>query len=147
MKKVFSLVVLLGINAVVEGVYAQDVKPTFKFSTPDFDSVGLLNKKNDIDFDSVSGSYIKVVVVNKKNPFLFDKYIDEIVARNPFDLKIVENFDEYLSDNVGEESLELTDTITLLNTYVDSVQTDLDRDRIKNKLQELYVEAQTLDAL
>ena len=100
-----------------------------------------------IDFDSVSGSYIKVVVVNKKNPFLFDKYIDEIVARNPFDLKIVENFDEYLSDNVGEESLELTDTITLLNTYVDSVQTDLDRDRIKNKLQELYVEAQTLDAL
>jgi DNA repair exonuclease SbcCD nuclease subunit len=100
-----------------------------------------------IDFDAVSGSYIKVVVVNKKNPFLFDKYIDEIVARNPFDLKIVENFDEYLSDNVDESALELTDTITLLNTYVDSVQTDLDRDRIKNKLQELYVEAQTLDAL
>jgi len=100
-----------------------------------------------IDFDRVSGSYIKVVVVNKKNPFLFDKYIDRIVARNPFDLKIVENFNEYLSENVDEGALELTDTITLLNTYVDSVQTDLDRDRIKNKLQELYVEAQSLDAL
>ena len=59
----------------------------------------------------------------------------------------VENFDEYLSENVDETALELTDTITLLNTYVDSVQTDLNRDRIKNKLQELYVEAQTLDAL
>jgi len=100
-----------------------------------------------IDFDQVAGSYIKVVVVNKKNPFLFDKYIDRIVARNPFDLKIVENFNEYLSENVDEGALELTDTITLLNTYVDSVQTDLDRDRIKNKLQELYVEAQSLDAL
>ena len=100
-----------------------------------------------IDFDLVAASYIKVVVVNKKNPFLFDKYIDQIVARNPFDLKIVENFDEYLSDNVDETALELTDTITLLNTYVDSVQTDLDRDRIKSRLQELYVEAQSLDAL
>jgi len=100
-----------------------------------------------IDFDSVASSYIKVVVVNKKNPFLFDKYIDRIVARNPFDLKIVENFDEYLSDNVDETGLELTDTITLLNTYVDSVQTDLNRDRIKSKLQELYVEAQSLDAI
>ena len=102
---------------------------------------------NKIDFDSVAASYIKVVVVNKKNPFLFDKYIDRIVARNPFDLKIVENFDEYLSDNVDETGLELTDTITLLNTYVDSVQTDLNRDRIKSKLQELYVEAQSLDAI
>jgi len=48
---------------------------------------------------------------------------------------------------VDEDALELTDTITLLNTYVDSVQTDLDRDRIKSKLQELYVEAQSLDAI
>jgi DNA repair exonuclease SbcCD nuclease subunit len=99
------------------------------------------------DFSCVPNSYVKVIVINKKNPFLFDKYIDEIINKEPFDLKIVENFDEYLSENVEDDAVELTDTVTLLNTYVDSVETELDSDRIKLKLQELFVEAQSSDAL
>jgi len=99
------------------------------------------------DFTCVKNSYVKVIVINKKNPFLFDKYIDKIISKEPFDLKIAENFDEYLSENVDNEAVEITDTVTLLNTYVDSVETELDTDKIKLKLQELYVEAQTTDAL
>ena len=37
---------------------------------------------------------------------------------------------------------DLEDTMTLLKEYVDVVETDLDKQRIKNLLQSLYIEAQ-----
>ena len=39
----------------------------------------------------------------------------------------------------------MTDTSDVLNSYVDSVETTLDKNSIKSKLRELYVEAQSLD--
>jgi len=100
-----------------------------------------------MDLSHVAGSFVKVIVSSKKDPYAFDKYIDKINANDPFDLKIVESFAEYTSENVADESICVSDTGTLLNTYVDSVETDLDKERIKSKLQELYTEAQQLDAL
>ena len=41
--------------------------------------------------------------------------------------------------------LKLDDTITLLNDYVDNTVTDLDKERLKNVLQSLYVEAQHIE--
>jgi DNA repair exonuclease SbcCD nuclease subunit len=102
---------------------------------------------NRMDFTSVTGSFVKVIVAAKKDPFAFDKYIDRISAQDPFELKIVENFAEYNSENVLDEEINVSDTGTLLNTYVDAVETELDKDRIKTKLQELYIEAQNADAL
>lgn len=99
------------------------------------------------DFSSVSNSFIKVIVRNKKNPYLFDKYLGMIMDQNPFDLKVVENFEEYLSENVENSDIEATDTMSLLNTYIDGVETELDKNRIKNRLHELYIEAQNSDAL
>ena len=100
------------------------------------------------DFSALTSTYVKIVVRVKKNPYLFDKFIDAIQASNPFEVKTVENFDEYNASNVeiDEESIA-TDTVSLLNSYVDAVETDLDKDRMKTLLQQLYVEAQALDSL
>lgn len=100
------------------------------------------------DFSALSSTYVKILVSVKKNPYLFDKFVDAIQAANPFEVKIVENFDEYNASNVTiDESTVATDTVSLLNNYVDAVETNLDRDRIKTLLQELYIEAQALDSL
>lgn len=100
-----------------------------------------------LDLSHVKGSYVKVIVAAKKDPFAFDKYIDKIIENEPFEYKIVENLTEYSSENVSDSEVNLSDTVTLLNTYVDAVDTNLDRDRIKRRLQELYVEAQNLDSI
>jgi hypothetical protein len=39
----------------------------------------------------------------------------------------------------------LEDTGKLLNTYIEAVQTDLDKEKLKKRLQELYVEAQNFE--
>jgi len=100
-----------------------------------------------LDMSYIKGSFVKVIVASKKDPFAFDKYIDKIVQSSPFDYKIVENLREYNSENVEDDVIVMSNTTTLLNTYVDAVETDLDKDRIKSKLQELYIEAQNQDAL
>ena len=92
-------------------------------------------------------TYIKVVVTSKKDPYAFDKYIDAINAAEPFDLKIVESFVEYSADSIDDDCIEVSDTPSLLNSYVDAIETDLDKTRIKTKLQELYLESQLIDGI
>ena len=95
----------------------------------------------------IKNSFVKVIVASKKNPIVFEKYLDRIIAAAPFDYKIVESLQEYSSDNVDDETIALADTSYLLNSYVDAVETDLDKERIKTRLQGLYTEAQNQDAL
>jgi hypothetical protein len=62
-------------------------------------------------------------------------------------LKIAENFNEFIGENVQDEEVLLEDTNTLLNSYIDAVDTDLDKDRIKNQMSTLMQEAQTLEVV
>ena len=78
---------------------------------------------------------------------MFDKFIDRLQNVETYELKIAENFEEYLGESVDDEKVNLEDTKDLLDTYVDAVETDLDKDHIKLKLRELYTEAQNLEVV
>jgi hypothetical protein len=84
-------------------------------------------------------------VVNKSDSFVFDRFIDRIQSQSIYELKIAENFSEFLGENVQDENLSLEDTTTLLDTYVDAVDTDLDKDKIKSQMRDLMTEAQALE--
>ena len=71
--------------------------------------------------------------------------MDRIQQRNTYELKIQENFNEFIGENVGDDGLEVEDTHTLLSQYVDNVETVLDKDRIKLQMNDLMTEAQTLE--
>ena len=60
---------------------------------------------------------------------------------DPLELKIIEDFSEFESEAL-DDSIDLEDTMTLLSNYVDSVETDVDKERLKTLLKTLYVEAQ-----
>ena len=105
---------------------------------------------NDRDFlhyplDDVEGKFIKVVVINKSDTFVFDKFIDRLQQRNILELKIAENFNEFVGENVQDSEISVEDTSTLLYTYIDAVETDLDKDKIKSQMSDLMLEAQTLE--
>ena len=95
--------------------------------------------------DEVDGKFVKVVVVNKADTFTFDRFIDRINNREILELKIAENFNEFVGSNVDDESVSVEDTPTLLNSYIDAVDTDLDKDRIKVEMSNLMTEAQALE--
>ena len=102
---------------------------------------------NTYDVETLKDKFVKVVVVNKSEPYLFDKFIDRIQGVDTHELKIAETFDEFLGENVADSEISIEDTTTLLDSYVDAVDTDLDKDRIKTMMRGLYVEAQNQEII
>ena len=99
------------------------------------------------DMEKFDNKFVKVVVINRKDQFMFDRFIDRVQNRNIHELKIAENFTEFLGENVEDEEIEFDDTSTIVDTYIDAVDTDLDKDKIKTQVRELMVEAQALESI
>lgn len=89
--------------------------------------------------------FVKVVIINKNDMFTFERFIDRIQNRDIHELKIAENFNEFIGENVEDESISVEDTSTLLDSYIEAVETELDKDRIKSSMKHLLTEAQSLE--
>lgn len=99
----------------------------------------------EFDFSLVENKFVKIVVINKSDVFTFDRFVDKIQSCKIHELKIQENFNEFIGDRVDDETILLEDTTSLLNSYIDGVDTELDKDRIKLQMHDLMTEAQTLE--
>ena len=93
----------------------------------------------------VNNKFVKIIVINKQDLFTFDRFVDKIQEQSIHDLKIAENFDEFLGDNVNTTEISVEDTGLLLDNYIDTVNTDLDKERLKSEMRNLLIEAQTLE--
>lgn len=100
---------------------------------------------NEFDLSSLEDKFVKVIVVKKTDPFSFDRFIDRIQTVNTHELKIAETFEEFMGDNVINDSVSVEDTTELLDSYIDAVDTQLDKDRMKGLMRSLYVEAQVTE--
>ena len=100
-----------------------------------------------INKESLEDHFVKVVVVYKTDPFKFDKFIDAIQQIKVHELKIAETFDEFIGANVLDDNISVEDTTELLDSYIEAVETDLDKDRMKTTMRSLYVEAQDKEIL
>lgn len=98
------------------------------------------SKAVDIDTSQVKDRYVKLVVLNKKDFSAFDKVVDGLYNNNPAELKIIEDMSEFEAD-VDDDNLNIEDTLSLLSDYVDAVETNADKEKLKSILRELYVEA------
>jgi len=99
------------------------------------------------DLSDIDGKFVKIVVINKKDLFTFDRFIDRIQSKKIHELKIAESFNEFIGESVDDETISLEDTTSLLNSYIDAVDTDLDKDRIKTQMHDLMIEAQTMEVV
>ena len=92
--------------------------------------------------DNYKDKVVKLIVVNKNDHTAYDKFLDKLYKVNPIEVKIVEDFSEFESDLLDDEDVDLTDTLTLVSQYVDALETDVDKERLKTLMKTLYVEAQ-----
>ena len=97
--------------------------------------------------EQIENTYIKAIVTNKKDLYDFDKFMEKLYDYNPHEVRIIENFDEYSGDIVEDDDVKVYDIPTLLNSYIDATETNLNSDILKKMMQELLVEAQALDTI
>ena len=95
--------------------------------------------------NNLSKKFVKVVVAEKTDPFTFDRFIDNIQNQDIYELKIAENFSEFMGENVNDDEVNFEDTTEIVDSYIEAVDTDLDKDKIKIQMRELMTEAQALE--
>ena len=109
----------------------------------------ILYNDEEMDYNNynkdLTNKFVKVVVVNKTDPFIFDRFIDNIQNQKIYELKIAENFNEFIGANVEDENMSFEDTAEIVDTYIDAVDTDLDKNKIKVEMRQLMTEAQALE--
>jgi len=97
----------------------------------DFDEFDVLECQN---------KYVRVVVAQKTDFYKFDTFLKRVYNNSPLDVKIIEDFSEFTEGELGEE-INLEDTMDILNTYIDSVDTNVDKEEVKVFMRTLYNEA------
>lgn len=100
--------------------------------------------KQTFDYEQYEGKHVKVVVVEKNDYYSFDHFLDRLYKVNPLEVKIIEDFEEFESATV-DEAVNVEDTVSLLGHYVDAIDTDMDKSKIKATLKSLYLEALTAE--
>ena len=93
------------------------------------------------DFDSLKDTYVKVVVLNKQNPYLFDTVLDTLYKKGIADISIVEDFSDIVFDQDQELIDQAEDTMTILSKYIDNLSLNVENEKLKSLMRELYVEA------
>ena len=95
--------------------------------------------------DQYKEKFVKIIVNKKTDGYMFDKFVDKVQASGAYEVKIAETFEEFAGERVDTDSVSVEDTTTLLDNYVDNVETDLDKDKIKSMMRNFYVEASNLE--
>lgn len=94
----------------------------------------------DLTTIDIKDKYIKLVVVNKTDLYKFDRFVNMMYEQAPYEVKIIEDLSEFNEGTIDAE-INLEDTISILGNYIDSVQTEGDKEAIKSFVKGLYIEA------
>ena len=104
------------------------------------------DKENDYtnkDLTEFEDSFVKIFVVNKTNDNMFNNLLDDMHNKiNTHEINVIEDLNSDVTASVREDILEQgEDTLTFLGNYVDQADTELDKQKLKGVIKELFVEA------
>jgi len=93
------------------------------------------------NFSELKDRVVRVLVGEKKDQHKFDLFIDQIQRVNPFQMDIIDNTMNQFSEEFDINLVNNEDTMTIVESYIDSLDLDFDDVKIKSLFKELYLEA------
>jgi DNA repair exonuclease SbcCD nuclease subunit len=97
-----------------------------------------------LDTSILKNTYVKVIVKNRTNSYLYDMFLNRIADSGAVDVKSVDDSLNLESSGVDEILDETQDTKDILHSYIDSIETSVEKKKIKKVIDELYLEAMNL---
>ena len=94
------------------------------------------------DLTPYENCFVKLFVSYKTNEEMYNRLVEKFYTNtNVHELQIIEDPID-IKQSVRSDILDQgEDTMTFLNNYIDQIDTDLDRKKLKDFTKELYVEA------
>ena len=96
----------------------------------------------DGDINSLTDKLVKIVVESKSDLYEFDRFVDSVKLANAYDVKLLESV-QYVQTENGQE-LVVQDSLTIIDNYIDSLTTSVDKTKLKEYMRGLYAEAISL---
>ena len=94
------------------------------------------------DLSPYENCFVKLFVSFKTNEEMYNKLVEKFYTNsNVHELQIIEDpvdIKQTVKSNILDQG---EDTMTFLNNYIDQIDTDLDRNKLKDFTKDLYVEA------
>lgn len=116
--------------------------PNVLFAKISYDDKGV--EPVNLDALDLNGTYLKLIVVNKTDFYKFDLFVNKLYRKGCIEIKIIEDIGDFTAGEVSEE-VSLEDTQSVLNHYIESVPTDIDKSKIKSYIGSLFTEAINLE--
>jgi DNA repair exonuclease SbcCD nuclease subunit len=104
-----------------------------------------LDEEPEIHARDIEGKYVKFVVKVNVKQSIVDSFVSEIEKHNPLDLTVVDESMITNQDDYEVTAEEIEDTFTIVSKYIDNLDTVVDKDQVKKKINELYQQAMTLE--
>ena len=96
------------------------------------------------DVDRYKDTFVKVIVKNRTNAYLYDLFMSRLSDCGAVDVKAIDDNLNLETAGVDEILDETKDTTEILHNYIDSLDTTIERHKIKTLVDELYNEALSL---
>ena len=100
---------------------------------------------SDFDYSPYENKYVQIVVINKTNQAMFESFVDSLEDANTHRLTIYEDYSGFAQEDMADSDLSVADTKNIIQDYVESVQTDLDKSVLSDRMIHIYHEAQVAE--
>jgi len=91
------------------------------------------------DYRTCVDKYVKLIVEKKTSQAKYNKFVDKLLTSGAHEVKIIENIIVNDLNDVNVDQIE--DTVSMLKTYVDDVDTSLSKKSVMAYIEEIYREA------
>jgi DNA repair exonuclease SbcCD nuclease subunit len=92
------------------------------------------------DLQEYDSCIVKLIIKEKKDKIKYEKFLDFLLEQNILDLKIIEDF--VIKEDIDvDEEVKNEDTLSLLKKYIDESEIELNKNRLKELLSEIYKES------
>jgi len=98
----------------------------------------------DQPLENLEESFVKVSVKKKSDFEAFEKFIDKINFQKPFDMKVIESYENWSEENV-KDLINISTTQDLIKEYVDDVATTDSAESIKKIMMNIFDEANNME--
>ena len=90
------------------------------------------------DYNEHKDTFVKIIVEEKRDYAQYETLLDTLYLVGVHDVKTVETL---VDTDDSDSDIEVKDTLTLLNEYIDDVDIAVDKTDLKRLMQSLYIES------
>jgi DNA repair exonuclease SbcCD nuclease subunit len=126
--------------------FIQNPYPMFKMlAYDDVKEPNIIEKINATDYSKYKDTYVKVLCVNRNNPYAFDLLMEKLYKSDTVDISVIEDISTFAEINENSEIDESQDTPTILDSYINGLTLNVNNDKMKSFMRDVYTEALSVD--